>query len=62
MKFLFIKLFKKRGFTVPISEWIPKKSKILSDLLPKSKILNELLKPSKIKSLCMNTKNNKKIQ
>ena len=57
----FYKAFsKKEGFTVPISEWIPKKSKILSDLLPKSKILNELLKPSKIKSLCMNTKNNKK--
>ena len=57
----FYKAFsKKEGFTVPILEWIPKKSKILSDLLPKSKILNELLKPSKIKSLCMNTKNNKK--
>ncbi len=51
---------KKKGFTVPIYDWIPKKSKLLSHLLSKNKILYEFIKPSQIKKICMNCANNKK--
>ena len=51
---------KKEGFTVPIYDWIPKKSKLLSHLLSKNKILYEFIKPSQIKKICMNCANNKK--
>ena len=59
----FYKAFsKKEGFTVPILEWIPKNLKYYLIYFQKVKYSNELLKPSKIKSLCMSTKNNKRIQ
>ena len=51
---------KKKGFTVPISHWIPKKSKLLAHLLSKNKILHEFIKPSQIKKICMNCSNSKK--
>lgn len=51
---------KKKGFTVPISTWIPRKSKILAQLLPKNKILKDLIRPSTIKYLCENSINNKR--
>ena len=39
--------FKKKGFTLPIRDWIPKKSKYLEEFLPKSEILKTFLKKMK---------------
>tara|TARA_B100000989_G_scaffold298746_1_gene289562 strand:+ start:11579 stop:13333 length:1755 start_codon:yes stop_codon:yes gene_type:complete len=53
-------LEKKRGFTVPINNWIPRKSDELSDLLPKNKLLQKILKTSEIRTMCIRSKRDKK--
>ena len=50
---------KKQGFTVPIGDWIPQKSHVLSEVLSRSKILNEFFRSSDIKKLCLNCNNKK---
>ena len=52
---------KKKGFTLPIRDWIPKKSKYLEEFLPKSEILKTFFKEDEIKFLCRNAKYNKKM-
>ena len=51
---------KKRGFTVPIHLWIPKKYKELSQILPKIECLKNLFNEEIIKKLCLNLRNNSK--
>ena len=50
---------KKQGFTVPIGDWIPNKSRELFEVLSRSKILNEFFRSSDIKKLCSNCNNKK---
>ncbi len=52
---------RKEGFTIPISEWISDKSKILEELLPKVEILHEFIKSEDIRNLCKNVEYNKKL-
>mgnify|MGYP007000199118 len=51
---------KKKGFTVPINLWIPKKYKELSQILPEIKCLKNLFNEETIKKLCLNLRNNQK--
>ena len=57
---LFFKAFeKKKGFTVPLKLWLPKKKKELIHILPKNKFLKEIFSSSMIKDLCSNLNNKK---
>ena len=49
---------KKKGFTVPIKKWIPKKAKYLQKILPKMEILRYFFKEDDIFSLCKGVTNN----
>ena len=49
---------KKKGFTVPIKKWIPKKAKYLQKILPKMEILRYFFKEDDILSLCKSVTNN----
>ena len=51
---------KKKGFTIPIYEWIPKKSKKLEELLPRVSILNNIFEKEEIIELCRSTSNQKR--
>ena len=51
---------KKKGFTVPVNLWIPKKYKELSQILPKINCLRDLFKEEIIKKLCLNLRNSSK--
>ncbi len=56
----FFKAFeKKKGFTVPLKLWLPKKKKELMHILPKNKFLKEIFPSSMIKDLCSNLNNKK---
>ena len=52
---------KKKGFTLPIKDWIPKKSKYLEEFLPKIEVLRIFLNEEDIKFICRNAKYNKKM-
>ncbi len=52
---------KKEGFTVPISEWIPEKSRYLEEFLPKIDILKMFFKKSDLVDLCRSVKTNKRL-
>ena len=43
---------KKEGFTLPIKEWIPKKSKYLEEFLPKIEILKIFFNEDNIRFIC----------
>tara|TARA_B100000989_G_scaffold183466_1_gene138069 strand:+ start:71 stop:1804 length:1734 start_codon:yes stop_codon:yes gene_type:complete len=47
---------KKKGFTVPIRDWIPEKSKILEKILPRVSCLNSLFSKKEIAGLCKTLK------
>lgn len=51
---------KKEGFTIPIYNWIPKKSKQLEEILPKSDILRYFFTKDEIIELCRSSRFNKK--
>ncbi len=51
---------KKEGFTVPIYNWIPKKSKQLEEILPKSDILRTFFSKDEIIELCRSSRVSKK--
>ncbi len=51
---------KKKGFTVPITKWIPEKSKILEMILPRVSCLNYLFSKKEISRLCKMVKYNSK--
>ena len=51
---------KKKGFTVPIYDWIPKKIGYLEDLLLKQKFLLDFFTKEEIMDVCKSVKNNKK--
>ena len=51
---------KKRGFSVPIYEWIPNKIKQLQDLLLKQKFLNKYFNSYELKLLCRKVEKNRK--
>ena len=51
---------KKRGFTVPLKKWIPKKLKTLEEFLPNIEILKNLLSKNFIKDLCYSARFRKK--
>ncbi|MBD23290.1 MAG: asparagine synthase (glutamine-hydrolyzing) [Alphaproteobacteria bacterium] len=52
---------KKKGFTLPIEYWIPKKSKYLEEFLPKNEILKIFFNEDEIRFICRNAINNKKM-
>ena len=52
---------KKKGFTLPISDWIPKKSKYLEEFLPKVDVLKIFFKEDDIKFICRTSKYDKKM-
>ena len=51
---------KKKGFTVPINEWIPKKINFLQELLLKQDFLKEYFSKDELVKICNATKKNKK--
>ncbi len=51
---------KKEGFSVPINDWIPKKSKILEELLPRVDFLNYFFTKDEIIKLCRSVSYSKK--
>ena len=51
---------KKKGFTVPINDWIPKKIDYLEDLLLKQKFLYDFFTKEEIKHICSGVRVNKK--
>ena len=51
---------KKKGFTVPIYEWIPKKINFLRELLLKQDFLKEYFSKDELVKICNATKTNKK--
>ena len=52
---------RKKGFTVPIKSWIPKKAKHLQQLLPKMEILRYFFNENDILSICKDVTNNDKL-
>ena len=51
---------KKKGFSVPIYDWIPKKVDYLEELLLKQEFLREYFSKDELKHICKATKYNKK--
>ena len=51
---------KKSGFTVPIFDWIPKKSKYLRELIPQQEILRYFFSKDDLYNLCKSAELNKK--
>ena len=50
---------KKKGFTVPIKTWIPKKINLIQKILPKVELIREFFSKREILELCYISKNNK---
>ena len=50
---------KKKGFTVPIKTWIPKKINLIQKILPKVELIREFFSKKEILELCYISKNNK---
>ena len=50
---------KKKGFTVPIKTWIPKKINLIQKILPKVEMIREFFSKKEILELCYISKNNK---
>ena len=52
---------KKKGFTLPIKDWIPKKIEFLEEFLPKKEVLKILFNEKDVKFICRNAKYNPKM-
>ena len=50
---------KKKGFTLPIGSWIPKKSKYLEEFLPKIDVLKIFFNEENIKFICRSSRYNR---